>query len=335
MSQIICVGSSSKDIFFPTKEGLVLDTPKDIAAQKKIVFELGAKYHIEDRFESLGGCAVNVACGLRRLGVLSSCYTVLGNDSDGKWIKEELEKEGVEINLIKKVNYSTGLSAIIIDEESGERIIFSNQEANEHLKIESSEISGYPWISVTDPSGDWRGILKDVAEIADKSKAKISFNPRGRNIVEDARAVYNFAGKSEVLFVNKDEAIEIISGINQKLKSDDKIDDENFLLTELKKTGAKVVVITDGRRGAWGYDGGDIFHVYAPEVKAIDATGAGDAFSSGFLAGYINDESLDKSLKMGIANGSNVVLRYGGREGLLNADNIKEFTVKIKIKKLN
>lgn len=335
MSQIICIGSSSKDIFFPTKDGLAFDTPEDVTAQKKIAFELGAKYHIEDRFESLGGCAVNVACGLRRLGVLSSCYTVVGNDSDGQWIKKELKKEGVEINLIKEVDFVTGLSAIIVDKQSGERIIFSNQEANEHLKIEPSEILNYSWISVTDPSGNWREILSEVARVIDQNQAKLSFNPRGRNIFEDAKAVYDFAGKAEILFVNKDEAIEIISQINQGEDLKQKMNEEIFLLNELKKSGARVVVITDGKRGAWGYDGKEIFHVEAPELKAVDATGAGDAFSSGFLAGYISGKSLEESLKMGIANGSSVVLYYGGIEGLLTNDNIEELTEKIKIKKLS
>jgi sugar/nucleoside kinase (ribokinase family) len=73
MEKIICIGSSAKDIFFPTNEGKIFETPKDITSQRKIAFELGAKYHIENRFESLGGCAVNVACGLRRLGIESSC----------------------------------------------------------------------------------------------------------------------------------------------------------------------------------------------------------------------------------------------------------------------
>ena len=68
MKQVICIGSGSKDIFFPTTEGITQETPDDLTAQKKIIFELGAKYHIDNRFESLGGCAVNQACGLRRLG---------------------------------------------------------------------------------------------------------------------------------------------------------------------------------------------------------------------------------------------------------------------------
>ncbi|KKP68618.1 MAG: Carbohydrate kinase [Candidatus Moranbacteria bacterium GW2011_GWE1_35_17] len=335
MFQVICIGSTSKDIFFPTKEGVVFDTPEDITAQKKITFELGAKYHIEDRFESVGGCAVNVACGLQRLNIQSSCYTVLGNDADGEWIENELKKEKVETNLIKKENCLSGLSAIVIDKNSGERIIFSNQEANERLNVTIAEILSFPWIAVSDPSGDWRDILKKVAETSAQTDAKISFTPRGKNIVEDAAAVYAFAGKTELFFVNKDEAIEIVNRIKGETIEADKINDEKFLLTELKKSGAKIVIITDGNRGAWVYDGLEFLHADAMKIEAVDSTGAGDAFFSGFSAGHIKGESLEESLKMGIANSSNVILYYGGKQGLLNSDAIEKKIKKIKIKKLN
>lgn len=335
MFQIICIGSSSKDIFFPTKEGQILDTPEDITAQKKMVFELGAKYHIDNRFEALGGCAVNVACGLRRLNISSACYATLGTDSIGQWIEAELRKENVGVDFIQKENCLTGLSAIVVDENSGERIIFSNQEANERLKINSEEIKNFNWISVTDLSGNWQDALKTVENVFNENAVKISYNPRGRNITEDAQSVYDFAKKTEIFFVNKDEAIELVTRVNAEVKDNGKINDEIFLLDELKKTGAKVAVITDGMRGAWVYDGIDIFHAEVLEVEAVDSTGAGDAFSSGFLAGYISGKNIEECLKMGIVNSAKVVSYYGAIEGLLYDHNISQYMGEIKIKKLN
>ncbi|MEF3691856.1 MAG: carbohydrate kinase family protein [Candidatus Moraniibacteriota bacterium] len=335
MKKIVCIGSSAKDIFFPTDEGVRMDTPEDLTSQKKIAFESGAKYHIETRFESLGGCAVNVACGLKRLGIESFCYTVLGDDLLGEWIRGEMKKEGIDIRLVKTESCLTGLSAIIVDKRNGERIIFSNQEANKRLKVIPTEIAEFGWISVTDPNGDWRGVLDTVAEVSAETGAKICFNPRGRNITEDVGKIYQFAGKTEVLFVNKDEAIEIILNAGKNNFKDEEINDEVFLLKELKKTGAKVVVITDGEKGAWGYDGEDIFYVEALKVAAVDSTGAGDSFSSGFLAGYIEGKSVAESLKMGIINGANVVLYYGGVEGLLKKDEMEKTLNKIEAKKLN
>ena len=52
-------------------------------------------------------------------------------------------------------------------------------------------------------------------------------------------------------------------------------------------------------------------------MKTVDATGAGDAFASGFLGLYLKGASIEKSLKMGIRNSANVVRFVGTTKGLL------------------
>ena len=44
MKTVICIGASTQDIFFPTAEGKIIETPEDVTSQRKIAFELGAKY---------------------------------------------------------------------------------------------------------------------------------------------------------------------------------------------------------------------------------------------------------------------------------------------------
>lgn len=299
-----------------------METPDDIKSQKKIAFELGAKFHINDRFESLGGCAVNVACGLQKLGVPAACYTVLGNDVDGEWIKKRVDLAGVDSSLIINENCLSGLAAIIVDEKNGERIIFSNQEANERMKVDPDKLEEAQWISVSDPNGGWKDILDTVVAAAGKTGAKMAFNPRGKNIQEDAKKVFELAEKMEIFFVNKDEAIEIVSG-NYKTESDMDLNDEAYLLKKLKESEAKIIVVTDGERGAWAHDGKKIVHIEATKDKAVDTTGAGDAFSSGFLAAYIKGKDLEECVKWGVKNSGNSIRFYGGVEGLLTENEIK------------
>ena len=61
MQRILCVGSASKDIFFSTSEGVILQTPDDIRSQSKVAFELGGKVRSRVRVEAVGGVAANVA----------------------------------------------------------------------------------------------------------------------------------------------------------------------------------------------------------------------------------------------------------------------------------
>ena len=58
--------------------------------------------------------------------------------------------------LIFKEDCPSGLSAIAVNKNSGERIIFSNQEANERLEIVPEKLESAEWISVSDPNGDWK-----------------------------------------------------------------------------------------------------------------------------------------------------------------------------------
>lgn len=329
--RVICVGSTSKDIFFPTGEGQVVDTPNDLESKKKFIFELGAKYHISDRFESLGGCAANQSVGISRLGIPVSCYTSIGDDTIGKWIQEKFSQENVGQELIDiKPNCLSGLSAIVVDKNSADRIIFSNQEANERLKINSEKLNGADFVSVSDLSGDWKAIIDGIIDMSEKNGIRISFTPRYTNIEDDSQKVSEVAGKSELFLINKDEAIRILKNLGTEANGD-----ETDIIKKIKNFGVKTVAITDGERGAWAYDGNEIIHAEIVSVNAVDATGAGDAFASGFIAAYIKGKSLEECLKWGIANGCNAVNYYGGTEGLLEEKEMLEKIKEVKTKKIS
>lgn len=332
---VICVGSSSKDVFFPTDKGLIIDTPQDIISQKKIAFELGAKYQVEERFESVGGCAANVAMGLAKLNINAYCYTKIGNDFIGKWIIDELIKNGVAVDFVQKgKECRSDLSMIVVDVKTGDRVIFSDRDANEKLKINPKEFHKAQWIFISSLNGDWQNNLKKIFSSIKSKKNKIVFNPGQKNITADVKAVIDAIAHCEILILNKDEALEIVSGIKLGMKNN-QLNDEKFLLESLRQLGPQTVLITDGTRGAWANNGDDIFHAAAIIVRALDTTGAGDAFSSGFLAGIINKKSLKESLSWGIVNSSNSVMKYGGQVGLISKKEIKKQIKTVKIEKIN
>jgi ribokinase len=322
MRKIVCIGSACKDIFFPTAEGKVVETPEDILSQKKITFELGAKYKIEERAEALGGCSANVAVGLARLGVKTFCYSQIGDDENSKWIEKQLEKDGVDTILIKREkNFPSDLSAIVIDKNSGERVIFSNQKVNAKLKIIESEIKDAQWFFIGDLHGEWEKKLDEIYAIAQKYNIKIANNPRQANLHDNPKKILETISKSDIIFLNKDEAVELIFASGESFPESD-LNDENRLLEYFQKMGAGVVSITDGVRGAWATDGKET--VFAPgiKVKAIDTTGAGDAFTSAFLAAHLLGKSLAECVKWGIAQSSSEVQFYGSIEGLLGEKDI-------------
>ena len=331
--QILCIGSATKDIFFPTSEGVLMDTPEDLLSQRKIAFEVGAKYHIDNRFESLGGCSVNVAVGLKRTGEKVACYSSIGDDVVGKWIFQHIAAEGIDLKNIKiQRNCQNDLSAIVVDKNTGERVIFSCQTSNNKLEIESERIENADWIFIGDVSGDWKKNIAKIIEISKEKEIKIAFNPRQKMIHDNAVEVAKIISKVEIVFLNKDEATEILSADVEK---DADLNDEKHLLKELRKMGCSLVVITDGARGAWAYDGNQMFHVDAMLQKAVDTTGAGDAFTSGFFSAHVKAKEISECLSWGIVNSSNSVLFYGGQEGLLGQNEIEQQISQVKIVELN
>ena len=334
MRQIICIGSSGKDIFLPTDEGIILDTPEDITSQKKFAFELGAKYQIDDRFEALGGCAANVSVGLARLGIRVSCYTKIGDDMLGKWIGSELEKEKVKTDLIQtEKDCRSDLSAIIVNAKSGERTIFFNRDANEKLEIFPEKLKDTDWIFASALNGEWEKNLDAIIGLVKKENIKLAFNPGQRNIKDNPRKIIETIKNCDLLLLNKDEAIEITNNL-QQTTNNEQLNDEVFLIQELNKLGPEIVVITDGLRGAWAFDGKNLFYVQSTEDEPIDTTGAGDAFSSAFLAGCFKERKIEESLKWGAANGGSVVKYYGAIEGLLNMESIERIADTIKVERI-
>lgn len=333
--KIVCVGSSTKDIFFPIKGGYVTDTPEDVMAQRKIAFELGAKYQSTDRFESLGGCAANVAVGLSRLEVDSYCYTKTGDDVFGGWIRAELRAKGVRTNMVMiEKKCKSDLSAIIVDSSTGERVIFSNRDANERLEVHGELLKGADWVFVSSLNGEWEKNLKKLIDYCQKNSIKIAYNPGQKNIKDNPGLILEAMAKSETVFVNKDEAIGLLATKNLSFKKEN-LNDEVFLLQHLAKKSQGTVVLTDGHRGAWVFSEGKILHAPALLAPAKDSTGAGDAFTSAFLSGCAENLPVSKSLARGIVNSSNVVRYFGAIEGLMDKGGLLAKIESVHVEEIN
>ncbi len=321
---VICIGSVSKDIFFPTDGGEIIETPEDLTAQRKVAFELGGKYRVVDLHEAVGGVAANVAWGLAKLGVDAAPYSHIGGDETGHWILRELRSANVPTDRIfvdKTVR--SDLSAIIVMMENGERTIFHNRNANDRLEIIPARLRGTGWFFVSAQNGKWESKIRAILDIAQKEGVKIALNPGQHNIKENPALVMEMVATCEVLALNKDEALELVLKIGAGSTAEE-LNDEKFLLSALVTAGAKKVCMTDGERGAWGTDGERYWHAPIGYVcKVVDTTGAGDAFTSAFFSAIaFHSKSVPEALTWGIAESGSVVCTYGASSGLLTLDEL-------------
>jgi sugar/nucleoside kinase (ribokinase family) len=336
--KVICIGSTSQDIFFPTDEYTTIETPEDLTAKSKALFEIGGKFRVADRFEAVGGVASNVSIGLSRQGIAVACLSVIGDDRIGSWCRSELEQNKVDTTLItREPETKTDLSAIIVLMKSGERIIFHNRDANEKLTVKAGDLTRTEWVFISALNGDWKRNLKCILDQATTHDLKIALNPGQHNLREDPDLILETLKQTDLLCLNKDEATELLLSSDTLTMTEkrDGINDEAVLIRGLHRAGAKIISLTDGARGAWASDGHSLYHAdILTHVRSVDMTGAGDAFASAFFGATLSGLPLETALRHGIGNGGSVVQHYGAVEGLLSRSQLETLTEDMQIEKL-
>ena len=99
------------------------------------------------------------------------------------------------------------------------------------------------------------------------------------------------------------------------------------LANGLHNLGPETVVITDGPNGSYASQNGRLVTIpnYPDPAPPVERTGAGDAFSSTFVAAIAAGESLETALAWAPINSMNVVQHVGAQKGLLTLDEIKQY----------
>lgn len=324
---VITIGGATEDITFYTKEGILIDNKDDILRQKLFAFEYGAKLRIEKSYSTFGGGAANAAVGLARLGFKVATIVAVGEDTRGKSIIQNFKAKKVDTGLIHKIkNVETGFSFLMVGPAS-EHVVFSNRAANTKLLINEKDIKNLEkskWVYLTSLSGNWRSVLKNVFKT---KNVKIAWNPGHIQLYAGVKAIGKYLKQTEVLTVNKDEAIELVSSdAKHRGKSHEFLNDMKNLLTIIKAWGPKIVIITNGKFGADAYDGETFYHIdILKERRRLDTTGVGDAFGSTFVAGMeLFKGDIKKAMQACVKNTASVISMQGAQNGLLTRSQIKK-----------
>jgi sugar/nucleoside kinase (ribokinase family) len=141
-------------------------------------------------------------------------------------------------------------------------------------------------------------------------ETKLAFQPGTFQIRMGKEKLASLYAVSAIVACNKEEA-ERILGVGET--------DIKELLPNLRALGAQTVVITDGPRGAYAYDGTEMLKVpmYPDARPPVDRTGAGDAMTSTVVAAIALGKPLREALLWGPINSMSVVQEIGAQKGLL------------------
>lgn len=303
---IISVGGATRDILFYSQEGELISTG-NMTKQKLLAFEYGAKIMADKLYFTFGGGATNSAVSFSRLGLKAAVICRLGHDDNGRAALKNLTDSGVATGLVKvDAKAATGFSMILtVNNEAKEHVAFLHRGANNNLSVADLPLDrlSADWFYVTSlPPNGWDKIMSALT----KSKKHLVWNP-GRYQLAEISKMKQFLPAVKVFIVNHDEALEF-----KKLK------DIKGLLSYFKTLGPELVVITDGAKGAYVYDGKKYYFMKAKTSRPVNTLGVGDAFGSGFTAALVCDKNIKEALRWGINNSASVVAKIGAQAGLLN-----------------
>lgn len=307
MARIVSLGSALQDVYLIDRDDLKATSIGEEAIFGKVL--VGSKIDIDRISYEVGGGGLNSAITFARHGHETIFMGNISRDSAGNAIIKALAREGIDdsyVNFLER--RSTGTSIILLDERSGERTILTCRGASEQFGNFSErdlELIHPDWLYVTTLRGDL-DTLKRFFIKAKELGAKIMFNP-GVKELDEVRGLARLLKYVDVLNVNKNEAGRMVPGT---------------LLSELLyrlNHYVETVIITDGPMGGIAGNGSEAYRFGIYEDKKVkDATGAGDAFGSGFLAKFASGKSFRSSLIFASANSTSVVTKLGANRGILN-----------------
>ncbi len=270
----------------------------------RLDLKLGEKYLINNLRFDVGGGGTNVAVAFSRLGFKTGCICGVGNDTNGQEILKLLQKEKVKF-LGKKYKTNTGYS-VIINSKKRNRTLLTYKGASDEIEIKDIKNFQTNWIYYSSLLGKSIESQKQLAKKLHTQNIKLAFNPSSYLIKNtDISEILKI---SEILILNKEEGIMLSK--KYKKKGD--------ILKALHSLGPKIVVITDKTNPIICFDGEQKYTAMPnKKITAIERTGAGDAFSAGFVAGRIAGFPIKKCMGLGIKEGEAVIKHFGAKNNLI------------------
>ena len=242
--------------------------------------------------------AAIIACNLRQWRVSTAMIgTAVGDDLLGHHVEETLKKNGVQGRVRFTKKYKTPLEVNVSDKKGARTYfwqrseeILSTLDTADLSLIKKSKLLYVDWYD-----GDSH-ILRAMEE-AHRNDVPVFLNfEHGHNNPE---LLKKYAGLVTICQVVTDAA---------------QIGKKQAMLTVAHKlftSGIKTAIVTMASQGCMVVHGDEIIRIYAPKVKAVDGSGAGATFSSGYIYGYLQGWRFEESVRFAIAAASLKVTRSG------------------------
>ena len=263
------------------------------------------------------GAELNVAVTLSRLGLKSQYFSRFGNDQLGSVMLADIEAEGVDISLVKRVDSFTGAMVRNSGKSQVVEISYlrkgSAASTIEPQDILDSYISSAKWLHTTGitcaisttGAATVKYALSKAASLGIKSSFDLNIRRRLWSEADAKKVLAPLASNIELLIGGEDE-YQVVFGSNEPKK----------ILAEANKRGCRIAVMTKGDQQLRYCVDGNYDEITPPKVIALDPVGSGDAFTGGAISGLLSGMSVDQALRQGSICGALVASMFGDWTGI-------------------
>jgi len=258
-----------------------------------------------------GGPVPTALCALSKLGVSSGFIGKCGKDTDGRILRDELKRFGVNTSgLILDPDSRTPRAFVIVEKENGKRTVILDRTETSALSADEFRI---------DLIRKSKFLLIDGRELETSLTAAMLMQKAGGEVILDAgsprKNISDILPHVDHLVVSNRFSVDFTQ----------EVDPGNAAL-KLAHMGFKSVVITSGSKGCLGATSdGHFYQQEAFDVDAVDTTGAGDVFHGGFIYGLVQGWELPEILKFASAVAAIKCTRLGGRRGIPELSEVEDF----------
>ncbi len=262
-----------------------------------------------------GGCANNTAIGLAKLGISSGAMGKIGDDGFGDFILRNLNENGVDTRgMTRAADANTSFTFVMIAPD-GERSFLHYIGANATLRDEDINFDLIKECKILHVAGSF--LLPGFDGIP---TARVLMRAKELGVTTSLDTAWDSKGNWLKLLEPCLSHLDIFLPSIEEAKMITSLAEPKEIADVLLDYGIKIVGLKMGVEGSYvrTQDAELFFPAY--KVDTVDATGAGDAFVAGFLAGHIMGWDLEKTTKLANATGAACVTAIGCTAGIKSLD---------------
>lgn len=315
-ARIITFGAATQDVFLT---GKTFHGRRDVRTRDYVEqFPLGAKLEVENIYFDTGGGATNAAVTFARQGLSVGYIGKIGHDPAGAEVMRVLRREGVTTDrVVYDAKLHTGYSTLLVA-PTGERTVLVYRGPSHELKAKEIPIRTLEadWFYITSLAGNF-DLLGKLLKHAINHGIQVALDP-GEGELAQLKKLKPLLPLVTVLKANAEELAKIFGG-------------DNLRDTVVRAEGTcPYVVGTNGPNGSYAATAGKLYQagVYQ-KVKAVERTGAGDAFGAGLVSALAKGLPIEDAISLGSANATSVIAQHGAKAGILKTSRIKRMKVKV------